>query len=189
MSLERFQEKSTDNILTGIEASKQVPFERVLYAMGIRYVGETVAKKLARHYKSLDALINASKEQWVEVDEIGERIAESVVNFFADEANLNLIDQLKAEGLHLEIEATGVETTELLAGKKIVVSGVFERYERNELKELIEQNGGKNVGSVSSKTDYILAGEGMGPSKLAKAEKLGIPIIGEEEFLNMIGKA
>lgn len=189
LALERFQEKSSENIVNGIEASKQIPFERVLYAMGIRFVGETVAKKLARHYKSLNALIGATKEQLVEVDEIGEKIAESVVAFFADEDNEALIERLKQTGVQLEIEDTGAESTNLLEGKKIVVSGVFRQYERNALKQLIEQNGGKNVGSVSSKTNFILAGEGMGPSKLAKAEKLGIPILGEDEFLKMIGKA
>ena len=185
ISLDRFQEKSAHNIINGLDASKGVEFSKVLFALGIRYVGATVAKKLAKHYKSINALIAASKEELIEVDEIGERIAESVVSFLADQNNIDLIERLKESGIQFE-QQEAVGSTEKLKGLKFVVSGVFQEFSREELKALIELNGGKNVSSVSSKTNYIIAGDGMGPSKKEKAEKLGVKIITEEEFKSLI---
>lgn len=185
--LERMAEKSAENLVSGIEASKQIPFERVLFALGIRYVGETVAKKLARHYKSIGALMETSEEALVNVDEIGERIAESVIAFFASEENKKIIQRLKEYGLQLEISAEKLANqTDKLQGNTFVVSGVFTQVSRTELKKLIEDNGGKVSGSISGKTSYVVAGENMGPSKRVKAEDLGIPIITEDEFLQMI---
>ncbi len=187
LPLERMAEKSVENMLTGIQESKLVPFERVLFSLGIRYVGETVAKKLARYFKSLDKLMEADVETLVAVDEIGERIAESVVEYFQNEKHQRLIDKLITAGLQFEIPAEQFAgNTEKLKGLSFVISGVFERHSRDELKELIERNGGKNSGSVSSKTSYILAGEGMGPSKREKADKLGVTIISETDFEGMI---
>ncbi|MEM6686523.1 MAG: NAD-dependent DNA ligase LigA [Bacteroidota bacterium] len=185
--LERMAEKSAENLVNGIEASKNIPFERVLFALGIRYVGETVAKKLAKHYKSIEALSNASSEDLVAVDEIGVKIAESVAQFFQEEANLQTIARLKDVGVQLEFSAEQLEgLTETLLGKSFVVSGVFEKVSRNELKKLIENNGGKVASSISSKTSFVVAGDKMGPSKRVKAEKLNITILTEDEFLNMI---
>jgi len=185
--LERMAEKSAENLINGIEASKQVPFERVLYALGIRYVGETVAKKLAKHYKSIEVLSNATLIDLVAVDEIGNRIAESVVEFFASEKNKLIIERLKTYGVQLEISADQlVNQTEKLRGHIFVVSGVFESLSRDELKKLIEDNGGKVSSSISSKTNYVVAGDNMGPSKREKATSLGIPIISEQDFLNLI---
>lgn len=185
--LERMAEKSAENLVNGIEASKQIPFERVLFALGIRYVGETVAKKLAKHYKSIDALMHASILDLVSVDEIGERIAESVVEFFSSEENKINIERLKSFGVQLEISADKLANqTDKLKGLSIVVSGVFETVSRNELKKLIEDNGGKVSSSISSKTSYLVAGDKMGPSKRTKAESLNIPIISEQEFLTLL---
>lgn len=187
LPLERMAQKSVDNILQGLEASKEVPFERVLFALGIRYVGETVAKKLARHFHSMEKLQAASTEELLSVDEIGNRIAQSVQEFFTQEANTAIIDRLKNHGLQLEIPQEALsDRTDKLFGKTFVISGVFERHSRDELKELIEKNGGKNTGSVSAKTTYLLAGDGMGPSKRTKAEKLGVTIISEGDFEAMI---
>jgi DNA ligase (NAD+) len=187
LPLERMAQKSVDNILQGLEASKEVPFERVLFALGIRYVGETVAKKLARHFHSMEKLQAASTEELLSVDEIGNRIAQSVQEFFTQEANTAIIDRLKNHGLQLEIPQEALsDRTDKLSGKTFVISGVFERRSRDELKELIEKNGGKNTGSVSAKTTYLLAGDGMGPSKRTKAEKLGVTIISEGDFEAMI---
>lgn len=187
LPLDRMAEKSVDNMLEGIEKSKEVPFERALFAVGIRYVGETVAKKLARHFHSIDRLMAASQEELIAVDEIGERIAISVGDFFENENNLNIIRRLKEAGVQFEIpEEQLAGQTDKLTGKTFVISGVFERHSRDELKALIEQNGGKNTGSVSAKTTYLLAGEGMGPSKRAKAEKLEVEVISESDFENMI---
>jgi len=181
--LERMAEKSAENLILGIEASKQIPFERVLFAIGIRYVGETVAKKLARHYKSIDALSNASLLDLITVDEIGTRIAESVVDFFTAEQNRKIIDRLKQYGVQLEISAAKLATqTDKLRGQTFVVSGVFESLSRDELKKIIEDNGGKVSNSISSKTHYVIAGDNMGPSKKTKAEQLNIPIITEYDF-------
>ncbi|RIA10018.1 DNA ligase (NAD+) [Flavobacteriaceae bacterium MAR_2010_72] len=185
--LERMAEKSADNLIKGIEASKQVPFERVLFALGIRYVGETVAKKLARHYKSIDAIANATLIDLIAVDEIGNRIAESVIDFFASAENRYIINRLREFGLQLEISAEKLANqTNKLQGQAFVVSGVFETVSRDELKNLIENNGGKVSSSISSKTSYVVAGDNMGPSKKDKANALGIPIISEQEFVQLI---
>ncbi|MFT0715395.1 NAD-dependent DNA ligase LigA [Flagellimonas lutimaris] len=187
LPLERMADKSAENLVKGVEASKAIPFERVLFALGIRYVGETVAKKLAKAFKNIDALMAASQEQLVTVDEIGERIAESVVNFFSERANIEIIDRLKSYGLQFSLSEEQLENqTELLKGQTFVVSGVFETISRNELKKLIEDNGGKVASSVSSKTSFLVAGDKMGPSKRTKAETLGVPIISEQEFLQKL---
>ncbi|MDX1752230.1 MAG: NAD-dependent DNA ligase LigA [Salinimicrobium sediminis] len=186
LPLERMAEKSAENLITGIENSKQITFDRVLFALGIRYVGETVARKLAKHFKSIDNLMAASQEELEAIDEIGTRIAESVVEFFASKENVENVKRLKGYGLQLEISAEKLANqTNKLEGQTFVVSGVFEM-SRNDLKKLIEDNGGKVSGSISSKTSYVVAGENMGPSKLAKAESLSIPIIDEKEFLKML---
>ena len=185
--LERMAEKSAENLISGIEASKQIPFERVLFALGIRYVGETVAKKLAKHYKSIDALMFATLLDLVTVDEIGERIAESVVEFFSSEENRNNIERLRKFGVQLEISAEKLANqTDKLKGQAFVVSGVFEKVSRNELKKLIEDNGGKVSSSISSKTSFVVAGDKMGPSKRIKAENLNIPILSEYAFLELL---
>lgn len=185
--LERMAQKSAENMIKGIEASKAIPFERVLFALGIRYVGETVAKKLAKHYKTIDALRNASEEELTTVDEIGERIAQSVVSFFASEENIAIIERLKSYGVQLEISAEKLANqTDTLKGNTFVVSGVFTKVSRDELKKLIEDNGGKVSSSISSKTNYVVAGDNMGPSKKTKAESLGVAIISEDDFLQMI---
>jgi len=185
VKLARFADKSADNLLKSIEESKKVPFERVLFAMGIRYVGETVAKKLASHFKSLDELMAATLDDLIQVGEIGEVIASSIVEFFALARNKELIEKLEAAGVQLRL--TGKETlvSEKLKGKSFVISGVFKNHSREEIQRMIEENGGNNLSSVSSNTDYIVAGEGMGPAKRDKAAKLGVPIITEEEFLKM----
>ena len=185
--LERMAQKSAENIINGIEASKQIPFERVLFGLGIRFVGETVAKKLAKHYKTIDALKNASEEELITVDEIGERIAQSVVSFFNSEENIETIERLKLYGVQLEISADKLANqTDTLKGNTFVVSGVFTKVTRDELKKLIEDNGGKVSSSISSKTNYVVAGDNMGPSKKTKAESLGVAIISEDDFLQMI---
>jgi len=184
--LERMAEKSAENLINGIEKSKMIPFERVLYALGIRYVGETVAKKLAKHYKSIDAIAQASIMDLILVDEIGDKIAQSVVQFFENQENIRIIDRLKSFGVQLESGAEDVLLSEKLKGKIFVVSGVFEIYSRDELKKAIEDNGGKVGSSISSKTDYVIAGDNMGPSKLEKANQLKIAIISETDFKHMI---
>ncbi len=186
--LERLGEKSAENILQGLERSKEVPFERVLFALGIRFVGETVAKKLCRAFPSIDLLSGASLEQLVQTDEIGIRIAQSILLYFSDEKNRCLVERLREAGLKMEADAEDRSGyTDLLAGSSIVISGVFQHHSRDEYKALIEKHGGKNVGSISKKTSFILAGDNMGPSKLEKAEKLGVRIVSEDEFLQMIG--
>ena len=183
LPLERMAQKSAENLVNGVQASVKIPFEKVLFGLGIRYVGETVAKKLAKHYKSIDAITSATEEDLVAVDEIGSKIAESVVAFFAKAEHIALIQRLKSYGVQLEISAEKLANqSDVLAGKTFVVSGVFEM-PRNDLKKLIEDNGGKVSSSISSKTSYLVAGEKMGPSKLEKARKLGITIISEIEFL------
>ena len=185
--LERMAEKSAENMIRGIEASKQIPFERVLFAIGIRFVGETVAKKLAKHFKNIDNLMRASFEELIEVDEIGDKIAQSIVEFSNNLVNIQLIDRLKKYGVQLELSAKALENqTDILLGKTFVVSGVFAKMSRNELKKSIEDNGGKVSSSISKKTDYIIAGDQMGPSKKVKAEELKIPIISEDDFLAML---
>ena len=187
LPLERMAEKSAVNLVNGIEASKQIPFERVLFALGIRYVGETVAKKLAKHYKSIHAISKASLEDLIAVDEIGTKIAERVKEFFANEYNVELVSQLILSGVQLEASAEVLANqTEVLKGDIVVVSGVFEIVSRNELKKLIEDNGGRVSSSISSKTSYIVAGDKMGPSKLEKATKLGVALISEKDFLEKL---
>ena len=185
--LERLGEKSAENIIKGIESSKQVPYERVLFALGIRFVGETVAKKVAKAFRSIDTLINATLEDLIQVDEIGEKIAQSIRLYFTNEKNLTLVERLRQAGLNMQANEEDLSGyTDKLQGKSIVISGVFSRHSRDEYKDLIEKHGGKNVGSISKKTSFILAGENMGPSKLEKAEKLGIQILNEDDFLKMI---
>jgi DNA ligase (NAD+) len=187
LPLERMAEKSAEKLINGIEASKQIPFERVLFAIGIRYVGETVAKKLAKHYKTIGAISSASLEDLVAVDEIGIKIAESVILFFEDEVNKDIISRLILSGVQLEISADVLANqTEKLKGDIVVVSGVFAQVSRTELKKLIEDNGGKVSSSISAKTSYIVAGDKMGPSKLEKAEKLGVMLLTEQEFLDRL---
>lgn len=187
LTLERWAEKSARNLMNSLRESKAVPFERVLYALGIRYVGETVAKRLASSFHSIDRLMEASFEQLVDVDEIGDRIAQSVVAYFSDAENRQIVERLRAHGLQMEVsEEVLANRSERLKGLTFVISGTFTQHSRDEYKALIEQHGGKNTGSVSGKTSYILAGENMGPAKLEKAAKLGVRIIREDEFLKMI---
>ncbi len=187
LPLERMAQKSAENLVAGVAASKAIPFERVLFALGIRYVGETVAKKLAKHFKSIDALQAANFEELIAVDEIGDRIAQSVIEFFSSEENIHTVNRLKDFGVQLQLsEAALANQTDVLAGKIFVVSGVFTKVSRTELKKLIEDNGGKVSSSISGKTNYVLAGDNMGPSKRTKAESLGISIISEDDFLAMI---
>lgn len=182
------RERSARKIVDGIAASKQVPFERVVFALGIRFVGETSARLLARHFKTMDALQNASMQQLMEVEGVGEVIAKSVIAYFHNPVNQDIVERLRSYGLQMQLseeQITGASNK--LAGKSIVISGVFVKHSRDEYKALIEQHGGKNVGSISGKTSFILAGDNMGPSKLQKAEKLGIPLVNEDDFLDMIG--
>ena len=189
LQLERMAEKSVNNLLSGIEASKQVPFERVLYAIGIRHVGETTAKKLAYYFKNIDSLKNANVEQLLELGDIGEKIAQTIVQYFADIRILEMIERLKSYGLRFELSDEQLtNTSDKLKDMSFVVSGVFSKFSRDDLKKTIEQNGGKNVGSISGKTNFVLAGENMGPEKLKKAEKLGIPIISEDDFVKMLNE-
>ena len=180
-------EKSAENIITGIAQSKTVPFERVIFALGIRFVGETVAKKIAKSFENIDELQQADLEKLISIDEIGEKIAKSILLYFSNESNRELVGRLKAAGLQLyrrEEDMSGY--TDKLAGQSIVISGVFTHHSRDEYKDLIEKNGGKNVGSISAKTSFILAGDNMGPAKLEKAKKLGVTILSEDEFLKLI---
>jgi len=185
LSLERMAEKSVENIFKGLNESKKVPFERVLFALGIRHVGQTVSKNLAKKFESIDNLISQTYDELLLVDEIGERISKSVVNFFKNEKNIINIEKLKTVGLqfHSEIKTN---VTNVFHDKTFVISGVFEGYSRDQLKNLIEINGGKNLSSVSSKTNYLLAGDKMGPSKLKKAEDLGVDIISEQDFNKLL---
>jgi DNA ligase (NAD+) len=185
--LERMAEKSAENLVKGVSESVNIPFERVLFALGIRFVGETVAKKLARAYKNIDSLMVATVEELMTVDEIGQRIAESVVSFFGNGVNMEIISRLRQYGVQFEVSAEKLENqTDFLKGQTFVVSGVFENLSRDELKKLIEDNGGKLGSSISSKTSYLVAGDKMGPSKRTKAESLGVPIISETDFLGML---
>jgi DNA ligase (NAD+) len=183
------KDKSASRILMGIEDSKNVPFPRVLYALGIRFVGETAAKTLARYFKTIDAMKEATLEQLLEVNGIGAAIAESILRFFREEKNVRLLERLERAGLQMRLsEEQLTQHSDRLEGESIVISGVFQHHSRDEYKALIEQHGGKNVGSISGKTSFILAGENMGPSKLQKAEKLGVAIVNEDEFLKMISE-
>ena len=187
VQLDRMADKSADNLIKGLEDSKNIPFERVLFALGIRFVGETVAKKLAKHFKNMDALIAAKFDDLTNVGEIGEKIAISLQQYFLNEDHLHFIDRLKKAGLQFEIiEKVGASNK--LDGKSFVVSGVFNAFSRDELKELIESNGGKNVSAISNKTDYVVAGENMGPAKLKKATDLGIAVLSEDDFIQLINK-
>ena len=178
--------KSAQRIVNGIAASKEVPFERVVFALGIRFVGETSARLLARHFKTIDALMNAGLEELQEIEGIGEVMAKSIITYFHDEKNLEIVNRLRSYGLQMEVSTVNSQLSTKLEGQSIVISGVFAHHSRDEYKAIIEQNGGKNVGSISSKTSFILAGENMGPSKLQKAEKLGIKILSEDEFLSLL---
>lgn len=187
LPLERMAQKSAENLVKGVENSKNIPFERVLYALGIRYVGETVAKKLAKHYKKIEALAQATVLELVLVDEIGERIAQSVVEFFINTENIAIIERLKQYGVALEvIEKVNLNATDKLSGNLFVISGVFEKFSRDDLKRAVEENGGKIGSSISAKTNYVIAGDYMGPAKLEKASKLNIPILSENEFIKML---
>lgn len=186
INLDRMAEKSVNNMLEGIELSKQIPFEKVLFALGIRFVGDTVAKKLARHFKTIDNIIAANFDSLIEVDEIGDRIAQSLINYFGKEENMQIVDKLKEKGLKFEVEEMEGATS-TFQGLVFVVSGVFNKFSRDELKKSIDQHGGKVSSSISGKTDYLVAGENMGPAKLKKAEKLEVKIISEEEYINLIG--
>jgi DNA ligase (NAD+) len=185
--LERMAEKSAENIIVGIEKSKEIPFEKVLFALGIRFVGETVSKKLAKYFKSIDNLMTSTFEELINVDEIGDRIAQSIIDFSSDLRNIQLINRLKSAGIQLEVSSESLENqTDKLQGEVFVVSGIFHQLTRNELKKAIEDNGGKVSSSISKKTSFIVAGDNMGPSKLAKAKDLGIEIISEQDFIHKI---
>lgn len=188
LTLDRFAERSAQRVIQGIEDSKSVPFERVIFALSIPYVGETGAKKLARATGDIDTLMNMTIEQLTEIEDIGSRIAESIVEFFANDVNRNIIERLRAAGLQMSMPQDDRPKSDILAGKTIVISGTFTHNSRDRYKELIELNGGKNSGSISKKTDYLLAGDNMGPAKLEKATSLGVPIIDEETFLSMINQ-
>jgi len=186
-TMERFGERSINNMLDGIEKSKQMPFDRVLFGLGIRYVGATVAKKLTAHFKNIDNMMTASFDELNAVEEIGERIAHSIIEYFADEKHREEIEKLKAQGLQFVAEEKEVTLqSEKLVGKTFIISGTFEKYSRDELKDIIEQNGGKILGSISAKLSYLVAGDNMGPAKLEKATKLNIPIISDEELMRML---
>ncbi|MFH7011378.1 NAD-dependent DNA ligase LigA [Flavobacterium sp. FlaQc-52] len=190
LPLERMAQKSAENLVNGVQKSKEIPFESVLFALGIRFVGETVAKKLAKHYKNIDALAQASLMDLILVDEIGERIAKSVIEFFENEENQSIIERLKNKGVQFEIvEKVNPNATDKFAGKTFVVSGVFTQFSRDELKKAIEDNGGKVGSSISAKTDFVVAGDNMGPAKLEKANKLNIPILSEEDFINKLNES
>jgi len=188
IKLERMGGKSVENIISGIENSKSAAFNRVIYALGIRYVGETVARTLASRFKSIDELSSASFDKLVSVPEIGEKIAGSIINYFKSPNNRQVIESLREAGINMKAESNTGTVSNILEGKSIVISGVFEKYKREEYKEIIQRYGGKNVSSVSSNTNFLLAGENAGPSKLQKAEKLGIEVLGEKEFLDMLNK-
>lgn len=188
LPLERFAEKSASNIIKGIEQSKEVPYQRVLYALGIRHVGETVAKTISKRFRSIDDLMNADMEQITAIKEIGPKIAASIIAYFSDAENREIIQKLKEKGLRLSDTSEAVRSGTTLAGKTIVISGTFEKYSRDEYKQKIENNGGKNSSSISGNTSFVLAGEGIGPSKKEKADSLGIPLINENEFLKIIGE-
>ena len=186
LNLERMADKSVDNLLNSIEASKNKPFAKVLFGLGIRYVGETVAKKLVKAFSSIESIRQASREELIELDEIGDRIADSLLDYFKDERNILLIERLIKQGLAFESEEQQSTVNNLLEDQKFVISGVFQTISRENLKQIIESMGGTVVGSISAKTNYLVAGEGIGPSKKNKAERLGIPIIDESTFFKMI---
>jgi DNA ligase (NAD+) len=187
MNIPGFKSKSVIKIMKSVKNSLLVPYPRVLFALGIRFVGETTAKLLAKSFPSIELLASAKVQDLLDVEGVGDVIAESIIRYFADERNIHLISELKANGLQFALsEETLTERTDKLSGKSIVISGVFSKHSRDEYKNMIEIHGGKNIGSISSKTSFILAGENMGPAKLDKAQKLGIPIVNEDDFLSMI---
>jgi DNA ligase (NAD+) len=187
LPLERMAQKSAENLVQGVQNSKNIPFENVLFALGIRYVGETVAKKLAKHYKNIDAIANANLLELVMVDEIGDKIAQSVVEFFDNQENRIIVERLKRSGIQLEIsEGNSTVISDKLSGQIFVVSGVFEKFSRDDLKKAIEDNGGKVGSSISAKTNYVIAGDNMGPAKLEKANQLKISIINEDDFMALL---
>lgn len=181
------RQKSAQKVVDGIAASRQVPFERVVFALGIRFVGETSARLLARKFKNIDALANATLQELTDVDGIGEVIAKSVITYFHNPVNMEIVNRLRGYGLQMQLSEEQMQQSGTkLQGKSIVISGVFTRHSRDEYKRMIEENGGKNVGSISGKTSFILAGDNMGPAKLQKAEKLGVPLVDEDTFLGML---
>ena len=184
--LERMADKSVDNIFKGLEDSKKIDFDRVLFALGIRYVGSTVAKKIVRQFKSIEKLISSNKEELIQTDEIGERISDSLIEFFSIPQNIELINSLKAVGLQFESNKKETTLNNVLSNKSFVISGVFENISRDEIKRLIDVNGGKSLSSISSKTDYLIGGKNIGPGKKIKANELKIPIISEIEFMDLI---
>jgi DNA ligase (NAD+) len=183
---ERLGEKSAQNILAGIEQSKQVPWARVLFALGIRMVGETTAKKIARRFPDIEQLKQASIDQLIAIDDVGEQIAQNILAYFNDENNQQIVNRLHEAGLQMVSEEEELQLSTKLAGKSIVISGVFSQHSRDEYKQMIEAHGGKNVGSISKKTSFVLAGDNMGPEKRKKAESIGIPLVSEEDFLAML---
>ena len=187
IEIERMADKSVNNLLSGLKMSKEISFPKVLFGLGIRFVGETVAKKLANSLKNIDALIEASFDSLIEIDEIGDKIAISIISHFEDEENIEIVQRLKGHGLTFEIEEIEGSSTKL-KGLSFVVSGVFTKFSRTELKELIESNGGKNIGSISKKTSFVVAGEKMGPSKLKKASDLGVEILTEDQFIALLNE-
>ncbi len=189
MSLDRVGPRTAQRIVDGVEASKNVPFDRVVYALSIPFVGETVAKKIARATRDIDTLMAMTRDELVCIDDIGPRIADAVVEYFAYPANREIVERLRKAGVQMSLpDEDADDRTDRLAGKVIVISGVFSKHSREEYKEIIDKNGGKNAGSISKKTSFVLAGENMGPAKLEKAKTLGVPVIGEDEFLSMIGE-
>ena len=187
--LDRFAHKSAENAIRSIEKSKNVPFYRVVYAIGIRYVGEATARSLAQHFGSMEAIAKATYNELVEVEDIGDRIAQSIIEFFSNPANRQLVEKLKMAGLKLQVEQIeNLQLSDALKGMSVVISGTFSKVSRDELKELIRQHGGKNVSSVSASTSLLIAGNNIGPSKLEKATKLGVKIVGEDEFFKLIGQ-
>jgi DNA ligase (NAD+) len=187
IGLERFARKSSKNLIKSIENSKNLPWHRLLYGLGIRFVGETVARKLATAFPSVDRLIEAGMKDLLEVDEVGDKIAQSVTDYFSRDRNIRIINKLKEAGVNMQQTELDADSGEgKLGGLKFVISGTFERYSREELKTLIEQNGGANVSAVSSNVDYLIGGSGIGPSKMQKAKDLSVPVISEQEFISMI---
>lgn len=187
LPLERMAQKSAENIVNGIAKSTEITFDKVLYAIGIRFIGENGAKKLAKHYKNIDNLRKASLEELSAVDDIGAKTAQSVIDFFENQENIKILDKLSLSGVQFKmIEKINVNATNIFAGKIFVVSGVFEKFSRDDLKKAIEDNGGKNGSSISAKTDYLVAGANMGPAKLEKANQLGITMISEDDFIAML---
>ena len=190
LRLDGFGPRSAERVMEGLEASRSVPYDRVIYALSIPFVGDTVAKKVARAFPDIDLLMSASVERLAAVKDIGPKIAESIVDYFSNDINLAVIDRLKKAGLQMSMEVSETAPlSDIFAGKTFVISGTFAHHSREEYKDIIERNGGKNAGSISKKTDYVLAGDNMGPAKREKAASLGIPMLSEDEFLTMLGES